>query len=107
VRLPTPPEHEGSEAPPVAPVRDRALRVAVPRFGAVGTRVWSVVGAAEHAAESVATHLIQPHDGVRVALRRGQRELLAGEEQLDGVGEESLAEHLAELVLRRVVAVTS
>jgi hypothetical protein len=74
---------------------DRALHVAVPRAGAVRTRVRNVVGAAEHAAKpvakSVATHLLQskpvaihllrPRDGFRVALRGGQREVLAGEEQ--------------------------
>jgi hypothetical protein len=107
----------GGEAPPAAPVRDRALHVAVPRAGAVRTSVRNVVGAAEHAAKTVATHLLQskpvaihllqPRDGFRAALRGGQHEVFAGEEQLDGIGEESLAEHLAELVLRHAVAVTS
>jgi hypothetical protein len=104
VRLLRPPERKG-EAPPVAPVRDRTLAVAVAHAMAPSALARSVGGAAQHAAKPVAKRLLQAFDGFRVALLRGQREVFAGEEQFDGIGEESLAEHLAELVLRRVVAI--
>jgi hypothetical protein len=92
------------EAIPAAPVRVRTLEVAVPHPVAQGALARSVVFAAENAAKSFQTHLLQSRDSFRVALVGSKVEVCAGQLHLDPAVELAFAEDFAELPLRSSVS---